>query len=112
LTSSPNIRKTPDFTGFSGMLGQPSTINFHPWTLPMSRQAILYTRVGCHLCDDAADLLRQHGFAVDERDIDLDEQLRERYDTCVPVVFINGKERFRGRINPLLLTRLLAGDKS
>ncbi len=77
----------------------------------MTLQAILYTRVGCHLCDDAAELLQQHGFSVEQRDIDLDQELRKRYDTCVPVVVIDGKERFRGRINPVLLARLTTENK-
>ena len=30
-----------------------------------------------------------------------------RYDQCVPVVEIDGQERFRGRVNEVLLRRLL-----
>jgi len=69
---------------------------------------ILYTRRGCHLCDDARELLERHGLAPREVDIDADPQLRARYDTCVPVVEIDGRERFRGRIEERLLRRLLA----
>ena len=29
------------------------------------------------------------------------------YNECVPVVFVDGRERFRGRIDPVLLRRLL-----
>ena len=29
-------------------------------------------------------------------------QLREQFDTCVPVVEIDGKIRFRGRVNRML----------
>jgi glutaredoxin len=68
---------------------------------------ILYTRRGCHLCDDALALLRRHGLSPSEVDIDDDPQLRERYDTCVPVVEIDGQVRFRGRVDELLLRRLL-----
>lgn len=67
----------------------------------------LYTRFGCHLCDDALALLRRHGLSPREVDIDQDPQLRERYDTCVPVVEIDGRERFRGRVDELLLRRLI-----
>ena len=69
-------------------------------------QATLFTRQGCHLCEEAKRLLVQHGFQVQEIDIDRDPQLRARYDTCVPVVHIGGKERFRGRVDPILLRRL------
>jgi glutaredoxin len=71
-------------------------------------QLVLYTRQGCHLCDDALALLRRHGFEPRLVDIDSDPVLRERYNECVPVVEIDGKERFRGRINEVLLARLLS----
>jgi len=73
---------------------------------------ILYTRRGCHLCDDALRVLELHGIMPHLVDIDADPALRERYDVCVPVVVINGKERFRGRINEVLLARLLSAQKS
>jgi glutaredoxin len=69
----------------------------------------LYTRQGCHLCDDAKAVLARHGLVPQEIDIDVDPQLVERYTTCVPVVEIDGKERFRGRVDEVLLRRLLRG---
>jgi glutaredoxin len=79
-------------------------------TMMMNRQnqATVYTRVECDLCDDAIALLRRKGFVVTTRDIDQDDELRAQFDQCVPVVEINGKVRFRGRINELLLDRLMA----
>ena len=71
---------------------------------------VVYTREGCHLCDDAIALLRRHGEEPTLVDIDADSQLRERYNLCVPVVEIDGKERFRGRVNATLLRRLLQGQ--
>lgn len=68
---------------------------------------LLYTRLGCHLCDDALALLREHGLEPEQVDIDQDPELRERYNECVPVVVIDGRERFRGRIDRRLLERLL-----
>lgn len=73
----------------------------------MSPRVLLFTRVGCHLCDDAKALLVRHGLAVTEIDIDTQPDLQARYDTCVPVVTIDGKERFRGRVDEVLLRRLL-----
>lgn len=70
-------------------------------------QALLYTRAGCHLCDDARQLLERYGFEVQSVNIDEDPQLQERFDTCVPVVVIDGKERFRGKVSEVLLRRLL-----
>ena len=72
-----------------------------------SPEVILYTRPGCHLCDDARELLARHGLRSRLVDIDTDPALRDQFDTCVPVVVIDGKERFRGRVNEVLLKRLL-----
>jgi glutaredoxin len=69
---------------------------------------VLYSRVGCHLCDVAAAVLTRHGLDFEVIDVDLDPTLQARYDECVPVVFIDGRERFRGRIDERLLRRLLA----
>ena len=74
----------------------------------MPQQVILYTRAGCHLCEDALALLQKHGLKPELVDIDADPELRERYDVCVPVVVVDGKERFRGRVDERLLRRLLA----
>jgi glutaredoxin len=68
---------------------------------------ILYTRTGCHLCDDALAILNDHGLRPTILDIDADESLREQFNTCVPVVEIDGRVRFRGKVDPVLLRRLL-----
>ena len=74
-------------------------------TLP--RVVTLYTRQGCHLCDVAHTVLQRHGLEPTIIDIDTNPDLRERYTSCVPVVTIDGKIRFRGRVNEALLRRLL-----
>jgi hypothetical protein len=43
-------------------------------------------------------------------DIDTDPDLVARYGTEVPVVTVNGKVRFRGEVNRVLLERLLEGE--
>ena len=72
-----------------------------------SPRVVLYTRQGCHLCDDAKKLLEEFGFHSSCVDIDADAALRARFNECVPVVEIDGKIRFRGRVDPVLLRRLL-----
>ncbi len=67
---------------------------------------ILYTRRDCLLCTEAAELLTEHGMQPELVDIDADPRLRAQFDSCVPVVEIDGKIRFRGRIDPVLLRRL------
>ena len=70
-----------------------------------------YTRAGCHLCEDAWCLLlvrqKQYGFALEKTDVDSDPALVALYGPCVPVVVVNGQVRFRGRVNEVLLQRLL-----
>ena len=74
-----------------------------------SPRVVLYTRTGCHLCEDVEALLVRHGLCPRLVDIDADPALRSKYNECVPVVEIDGKERFRGRVNEVLLKRMLAG---
>ena len=75
---------------------------------------VLYSRAGCHLCDDAVAILaerkQRYGFRLDVIDVDGDARLVEQFGNCVPVVTVNGKVRFRGRIEPALLDRLLVGE--
>ena len=47
------------------------------------------------------------GFALEAVDVDTDPQLAARFGECVPVVTVNGKVRFRGKVNGVLLRRLL-----
>lgn len=71
------------------------------------KAATVYTRAGCHLCDEAAQVLRAHGMTPIEVDIDKYPDLAMRYSERVPVVEINGRLRFRGVIDPMLLRRIL-----
>jgi glutaredoxin len=74
----------------------------------------VYTRRDCCCCHKALDLLkgyqRLHRFAIDEVDIDGDPDLVAAHGTSVPVVAIDGKVRFRGVVNPVLLERLLTAE--
>jgi glutaredoxin len=77
---------------------------------------VLYSREGCHLCTDALELLRDrqklHGFHIEIVDVDSNSEMRDCFGDWVPVVTINGKVRFRGRIEPVLLDRLLATNQT
>ena len=70
-------------------------------------EVTLYTRTGCHLCDEAREILERHGLCPQLVDVDRDPQLKELYDVHVPVVVIDRQERFRGRVNEVLLKRIL-----
>lgn len=73
----------------------------------MLPDVVVYTRAGCHLCDEAIAVLRQYGLAPQLVDIDQRPELRATYNECVPVVLVDGQVRFRGRVNQVLLRRLL-----
>jgi glutaredoxin len=70
-------------------------------------EVVVYTRPGCCLCEEATELLRGQGLSPVLRDVDADPVARETFGPCVPVVLIDGKTRFRGRVDPRLLRRLL-----
>lgn len=67
----------------------------------------LFTRQGCHLCDQAKAVLLRYGLTPEEIDIDIETEYLPTYTDWVPVVVIDGQERFRGRIDEMLLRRLL-----
>jgi len=66
------------------------------------RDVTLYTRPGCHLCDEAksaiAPLLREFGASLREVNIDADPVLKERYGWDVPVIFIGQKKAAKHRV--------------
>ena len=77
-----------------------------------NHNVVLYTREGCHLCHDAEQVLMRYGLRPRLVDIDQDRELVARFDTCVPVVEIDGQVRFRGRVDEVLLRRLLQANSS
>ncbi len=87
---------------------------FRPRTRTESLTFTVYSRAQCCCCHKAVDLLkdfqRGYGFQIAEVDIDADPELVAKYGTEVPVVAVNGKVRFRGIVNPVLLQRLLVSE--
>lgn len=75
-------------------------------------QVTLYTKAGCHLCDEARahleDLAADHPFTLDEVDIRTDPALFERYRYRIPVIAVDGAERLEGRIDAADVRALLA----
>lgn len=67
----------------------------------------LYTRQGCHLCEQVAQLLErlraETPFALISLDIDSDPALRRRYDWAVPVVVVDQRYRLMGTIDEAML---------
>ncbi len=71
----------------------------------------LYTKPGCHLCDDMRELLAValagSGIAVAEHNIALDLDDFERYKHDIPVLAIDGREVARHRITDTALAAAL-----
>lgn len=73
----------------------------------LPNDVVLYTRQGCGLCDEAYAVLAAQGLRPREIDVDRDPALVQKWGRCLPVVEIEGRVRFRGRVHPVLLRRLL-----
>ncbi|HYV39819.1 MAG TPA: glutaredoxin family protein [Gemmataceae bacterium] len=75
------------------------------------RQVVMYTRQGCHLCDEAwqllTDMQAKHALKLTAVDVDSQPDLIQQFGERVPVIVIDGKERFWGRTNRVLLERFL-----
>jgi glutaredoxin len=79
----------------------------------MKPHVTLYTRAGCHLCEDAKATVmaarRRVEFEYEEVDIDRDAALRQLYNEEVPVVALNGIVVFRYAVDlEALIKRLSA----
>lgn len=81
-----------------------------PYPDQMPRRVILYTRAGCHLCDEAARVVSSvcDPSQVQTIDIDTDPTLRDRYGDKVPVVTVDGSAVGFWRIDPDILRQALA----
>jgi glutaredoxin len=76
--------------------------------MPLS--VVFYTRRGCHLCEEALIVLSQAGISPKVVNVDRDPALANRHGERVPVVEINGRERFFGRVDPVLLRRIVESE--
>jgi glutaredoxin len=59
---------------------------------------VLVTRHGCHLCDQALELLRSLGHDPQLADVDSDDRLYDLYDWRVPVVLLDDRIVAEGNI--------------
>ena len=78
----------------------------------MTPAVTLYGRPGCHLCDEARELLlrvrEELPFALQEVDIERDDELFKRYLERIPVVCIGGEELFEYHVDEATLRRRLS----
>jgi glutaredoxin len=70
--------------------------------MPTKANVILYTRPGCHLCEEAKEEMLAANCAdeyeLEEVNIETDAALKERYGWEIPVIVINGVKAFKYRL--------------
>jgi len=77
------------------------------------RRVTLYSRPGCGLCDEARGVLLAEAartpFELEEIDVETDDALELAYGIRIPVVLVDGVERFEIAVDPEALARLVSG---
>ena len=73
----------------------------------------LYSRPGCHLCDEMKDVVKRVAQSVplqlEEVDISTSRELEDRYGLEIPVLLVEGKKAAKYRLREEELRRILAG---
>jgi hypothetical protein len=84
-----------------------------PYGPPPVIALTLYSRPGCHLCDDMKAVVQRvaHTVAISLEEIDIsgDQDLEAQYGLEVPVLLVNGRKAAKYRVTEPELRRLLAG---
>jgi glutaredoxin len=84
---------------------------FRQERMPESIQIEIYSRPGCHLCEEAKAVIepfsRRYPLEIRVTDVDSSPNLRTQYGTEIPVILINGTEAFRHRVDAKSLERKL-----
>jgi glutaredoxin len=74
---------------------------------------IVYSRPGCHLCDEAKEAIRLAGcndaFTFEEINIETNRELLLKYQFDIPVVTLDGIEAFRHRVDAEKFRELVVG---
>ena len=72
----------------------------------------IYTRPGCHLCEDAKKVIlaasARFDFQLCERNVEDSAEMESTYGKEIPVVFVNGRKAFKHRVSFSQLERYLA----
>ena len=78
---------------------------------PRGPRVTLYSRPGCHLCEQAeeivAELCAELGESYVTVMIDDDPALQARFGDEVPVTFVDGRQHDYWRVDPVRLRRAL-----
>jgi len=66
-------------------------------------QIDIYSRPGCHLCDEAKTVIERvqgrFAFALRVINIEQDPALEREYGSDIPIVMINGNKAFKYRVD-------------
>ena len=77
------------------------------------RQVQIYSRHGCHLCEEALETLKnlqnEHSFEIEEIFIDGNPELEYAYGEQVPVIHIDHVHHDFFRVDPLRFKRAING---
>ena len=80
----------------------------------MTKTVTLYSRHGCHFCNEMEALLEEYAselaFQLDIQDIDEDPQLQEKYNADVPVVMYKNALLFRHFFDKEILFQALTQE--
>jgi len=78
----------------------------------MNTRVRLYSKPGCHLCDDARAVVERVcadlGTSYDEVDITTSPDLMNAYADQIPVTFVDGRQHDFWRVDEARLRRALA----
>ena len=78
----------------------------------MTARVLVLTRQGCHLCDQAIEVVAavcaESGDSYAIRDVDTDPDLVRQYTDQVPVTFVDGEQHDFWRVDPVRLRAALA----
>lgn len=84
--------------------------------MSLKPHVVLYTKPGCHLCDEAKREMGRAGgqdaYTFEEVNILSDPELQRRYGTDIPVVLINGTHAFKHRLTAEEFRRALRKAES
>jgi glutaredoxin len=73
----------------------------------------IMSKPGCHLCEQAAEVIRKVirvPAIIDMVDITKNQELLAKYKNDIPVILVDGVERFRHRVDPDKLAALFMDE--
>lgn len=93
-----NLEDGDNFGDRDGILALQNSVS-----VPEIVQIDIYSRPGCHLCDDAKEVIERvqarYPFSLRVINIETDPELEKAYGEQIPVVLINGNKAFKYHVD-------------